>query len=97
MKMSLKVTFNAGESKDVEAVFADFVAFERTWNRSVTQFEAELRLTDLAWLCWHSEKRRLQTTQGFDPEWVGTVFGIEAINDDAGEADTPNLLGQPTG
>lgn len=96
MKIPLRVTFNAGESKDVEAVFADFVAFERTWNRSVTQFEKELRLTDLAWLAWHSEKRRLQTAMRFEPEWIESVLGIEAIDENDIGSDNPLPLDQPT-
>ena len=94
MKIGLDVSFNDGTTKKVESVFADFVAFERTWNRSVTQFETQLRLTDLAWLAWHSEKRRLQTAMPFDPEWIGTIDNIQAS--DEADTDSPNLLDQPT-
>jgi len=94
MKIGLEVSFNDGTSKKVESVFADFVAFERTWNRSVTQFETQLRLTDLAWLAWHSEKRRLQTAMPFDPEWIATIDNIQASEQD--DTDSPNLLDQPT-
>jgi hypothetical protein len=96
MKIGLKVSYNDGKSKDVEAVFADFVAFERTWNRSITQFETELRLTDLAWLAWHSEKRRKQTALGFEPDWIESVQGIEAQPDDNSGADIPLAQVQPT-
>ena len=57
MKIALRVTYNDGTTSDVDAVFADFVSFERTWQRSVTKFEAEIRLTDLAWLAWSAEAR----------------------------------------
>ena len=82
MKIAMTVKFDDGTDKKVEAVFADFVAFERTWNRSVTRFEQELRLTDLAWLAWHSEKRRKETTLNFDPEWIATVSEIELAEDE---------------
>ena len=82
MQISMVVIFNDGTKKDVDAVFADFVAFERTWNRSVTKFEEELRLTDLAWLAWHSEFRRKQTGSPFDPEWIGLVSEIEMKADE---------------
>jgi len=88
MKIELKVTFVDGVTKDVDAVFADFVAFERTWNRSVTQFEKELRLTDLAWLAWNALKRAKETDKQFDPEWLVTVSEIE-IRDDEGSEDIP--------
>lgn len=92
MKIRLEVSFNDGTSKKVESVFADFVAFERTWNRSVTELDSQLRLTDLAWLAWHSEVRRTQTRLGFDPEWVGTIDNIQAS--DEKDTDSPNLLDQ---
>ena len=88
MKISLKVTYNNGETAKADAVFADFVAFERTWNRSVAKLEEELRLTDIAWLAWHSEKRRMKTSDAFDPLWLNTVETVE-IDDDTNEANAP--------
>jgi hypothetical protein len=85
MKIDLGVVYNDGTKSDVDAVFADFVAFERTWNRSVTKFEEELRLTDLAWLAWHSEKRMKHTTLQFDPDWINTVAEIEIRDEDGNE------------
>lgn len=97
MKIQMTVEFNDGTTKDVTAVFADFVGFERTWQRSVTKFEQELRLTDLAWLAWHSEKRNKHTQMPFDPDWIGTVstLGLKEDEDEAGE--TPLDKNQPTG
>lgn len=86
MKIALKVTFNNGETAQADAVFADFVAFERTWNRSIAKLEDELRLTDIAWLAWHSEKRRQKTTDAFDPTWLNGVETVEVFdNDEVGE------------
>tara|TARA_B110000503_G_scaffold140187_1_gene230414 strand:- start:3786 stop:4052 length:267 start_codon:yes stop_codon:yes gene_type:complete len=82
MKIALSVEFNDGVKADVDAVFADFVAFERTWSRSVARFETEIRLTDLAWLAWHSETRIRKTNLKFDPDWVNTVANVE-IREDA--------------
>jgi hypothetical protein len=84
MKIALKVTFLDESVKDVEASFADFVAFERTWQRSVARFEQEVRLTDLAWLAWNNLSRTKQTTLKFDPDWVATVESV-SVNDEAGE------------
>jgi hypothetical protein len=85
MKISLNIVFNDETKQDVDAVFADFVAFERTWNRSVTKFEEELRLTDLAWLAWHAEKRLKRTTMQFDPDWINTVAEIEIRDEEGNE------------
>jgi len=83
--MTLKVKFNDGTERDVEAKFADFVSFERTWNRSVARFETDLRLTDLAWLAWSAETRNNKTGKKFDPEWLETVDSIEPIDNEGGK------------
>lgn len=77
MKIALRVTYNDGTVSDVDAVFADFVSFERTWQRSVTKFDVEIRLTDLAWLAWSAETRAKRTAMKFDPDWIGTVLNVE--------------------
>lgn len=89
MKIELTVKFNDGTTRDVDAVFADFVAFERTWNRSVTQFERELRLTDLAWLSWNALKRARETDKQFDPDWITLVETIEIRDSEEGSEDIP--------
>lgn len=81
MKMAMTVKTNDGTEKVIQAQFADFVAFERTWNRSVSNFATELRLTDIAWLAWKSETRNKNTTMAFDPEWLNTVDTIEVVDD----------------
>jgi hypothetical protein len=88
MKIEVTVKFNDGASKDIDCVFADFVAFERTWNRSVSKLETDLRLTDLAWLSWHSEKRRQQTQLTFDPDWIGLIDTLE-LREEPEEEEVP--------
>jgi len=73
VKLALTVKPIDGESYDVIARFGDFVAFERTWNRSVAKLESEMRLTDIAWLAWQVSKRIGRTTAAFDPEWIQNV------------------------
>jgi hypothetical protein len=85
MKIALEVTFNDGTKTPVDAVFADFVAFERTWSRSVARFETEIRLTDLAWLAWHSETRCRKTALKFDPDWINTVEDVAMREDEPTE------------
>ena len=106
MKIALKVVFNDGTTQEVDAVFADFVAFERTWTRSVARLETEIRLTDLAWLCWHSLTRLRKTALKFDPEWIGTVETVEIREEEPQEKTVEQLMGrdnpnleqtQPTG
>lgn len=85
MRIKMKVDFVDGSSKQLEARFADFVAFERTWNRSVTKFDNELRLTDLAWIAWHVQVREKQTAKQFDPDWLNDVDMLTMVDDEATE------------
>lgn len=87
MQMKLLVTFTNEETKKVTALLPDFVMFERTWNRSVANFEKEIRLTDIAWIAWKAQTRLGQTTLPFEPEWLNSVFKVEM--DDSEDGDTP--------
>lgn len=95
MKIQLTVTYTDGETQDVEAVFADFVAFERVWSRSVARFEQEIRLTDLAWLAWSAETRAGRTYKKFDPDWIATVEDVATTGIE--EGGSPLATTQPTG
>jgi hypothetical protein len=76
MRIALEVEYLDGTKEPVEAVFADFVGFERTWQRSVVKFEQEMRLTDLAWLAWSALTHRNKTKLKFDPDWIATVAQV---------------------
>ena len=95
MKIALTITFANGDKRDADAKFPDFVAFERTWNRSVTKFEEELRLTDLGWLAWHAFFRMKQIAIPFDPDWIGLVEMISVRETDEGEIPLDKV--QPIG
>jgi hypothetical protein len=81
MKIALKVEYLDGTIEPVEAVFADFVGFERTWQRSVVRLETEMRLTDLAWLAWSALTHRQKTKLKFDPDWIATVAQVTPAED----------------
>jgi len=96
MKIALTVEYLDGTKEDVEAVFADFVGFERTWSRSVVAFEKELRLTDLAWLAWSALTHRGKTKSKFDPDWIRSVSNVSPQE----ESEIPledSVTIQPTG
>jgi len=83
VKLSLTVKPIEGESYDVIARFGDFVAFERTWNRSVAKLESEMRLTDIAWLAWQVSKRIGRTNAAFDPDWIQSVDEVTVRDEPA--------------
>jgi predicted DNA-binding ribbon-helix-helix protein len=94
MKINLEVTSLDSVTTKVTAQFADFIAFENEKNRSVANFQTELRLTDLAWLAWHAEKRTKKTAMKFE-EWIETVESVEVGTDSA--VINPLESPQPTG
>jgi hypothetical protein len=82
MRIDLTIKMLEGDEQKVTAQFADFVAFERTWNRSVDKLQSDTRLTDIAWLGWHALKRTKRTVATFDPDWIGMVEDIEVTTPD---------------
>jgi predicted DNA-binding ribbon-helix-helix protein len=94
MKINLEVTTLDSVTTKVTAQFADFIAFETDKNRSVANFQTELRLTDLAWLAWHAEKRTKKTAMKFE-EWIETVESVEVGTESAVIVPLENP--QPTG
>jgi hypothetical protein len=94
MKINLQITTLDSVTTKVTAQFADFIAFEGEKNRSVANFQTELRLTDLAWLAWHAEKRTKKTALKFE-EWIETVDSVEVGTDSA--VIVPLESPQPTG
>jgi hypothetical protein len=94
MKINLEVITLDGVTTKVIAQFADFIAFEREQNRSVANFQTELKLTDLAWLAWHATKRTKKTALKFD-EWIETVDSVEVGTESS--VINPLENPQPTG
>ena len=94
MKINLEVTTLDAVTTKVSAQFADFIAFETEKNRSVANFQTELRLSDLAWLAWHAEKRTKKTAIKYE-EWIETIESVEVGTDSAVIVPLENP--QPTG
>ena len=80
MKVALKITNTNDQTREVVAQFADFIAWEAEHNRSLSTFEAEMKLRDLAWLAWHVEFRNKVTTQPF-ADWLNDVGVIQPVED----------------
>lgn len=75
MRIILRVSYSDGNSKEVTCSARDLVAFEERYNRSVARLESELRITDLLFLAWHSEKRTGATKKEFD-NWLDEVDSV---------------------
>jgi hypothetical protein len=96
MKIALEVTSALDQkTRTVIAAFPDFIAFENKFNRSVAKFEAELTLTDLAYIGWHSEHRQKKTGLDFD-SWINEIESL-AIGDANEAVIVPLETSQPIG
>jgi hypothetical protein len=81
MKFSIAVTDTATEQeRTVVAEFADFIAWETVNDKSLSRFEVDMKLRDLTWLAWHSEKRRKVTSADFEV-WLESVAMIRPVAD----------------
>jgi hypothetical protein len=94
MKINLEVKTLDDVTKKVTARLADFVAFEEAKNRSVANFQTELKIGDLAWLAWHASKRNEKTEMTFE-QWIETVDSVEVGTDSSVIVPLENP--QPTG
>jgi len=94
MKLVLVVYDPQGEQRTAVAEFVDFVKYEEHHNISMSKVEQDIKVRDLAWLAWHSEKRRNKTALDFNA-WLEQVSNISL---DAGEGTiVPLEMTQPTG
>jgi hypothetical protein len=94
MKLGLSVHGTDGKKRLAVVAFPDFVKYEEIHNVSMAKVEAEMKVRDLAWLAWHSEKRNKVTALDFDA-WLETV---EQITGSEGEDRiVPLESTQPTG
>ena len=79
--IALDITFGDGTTKHVVAVAADLIAFEQHFDKSVAILSTDYRLTYLVFIAWHALKRQGDVKTEFD-QWVDTVSGIEASDDE---------------
>jgi hypothetical protein len=79
MKLTLRIEFSDGTSRDILVSAADMVAFEDKYNTSIARLE-EARIGWLLFLAWHSEKRRKATELEFEA-WLDTVETVGQTDD----------------
>jgi hypothetical protein len=79
MKITLRITFLDGTSRDVLVSASDMVAFEDKFNISIAKLD-EARISWLLFLAWHSEKRRKVTDKSYEV-WIDDVETIGADED----------------
>lgn len=77
MKISLRIDFADGTTKDVVCSAPDFVAFEDKFNLSITRLDKEMKFTHLLFLGWTASHRQKQTALDFEA-WTETIDSVGA-------------------
>jgi hypothetical protein len=79
MKITLRIEFTDGTTRDILVSAADMVAFEDKFNVSISKLE-EPRMSWLLFLAWHSESRRKTTDKTYE-QWLDLVETVGATDD----------------
>lgn len=74
MQINLHIEYADSTKKTVVAKSIDFIAFERTYDKSIQGLE---RLEHLAFLAWSVEKRTKATGLEFDA-WLENIEDVQA-------------------
>jgi hypothetical protein len=77
LRITLRVTFLDGTTKEVTCSASDLVKFENHFNISVSKIEEELKISYLLFLVHAAEFRTKATTLDFD-SWLDLVESVGA-------------------
>lgn len=77
MRITLRVTFLDGTTKEVTCSAGDLVKFENHFNISVSKIENDLKISYLLFLVHAAEFRTKATTLDFD-SWLDLVESVGA-------------------
>jgi hypothetical protein len=77
MRITLRVTFLNGETKEVVCSASDLVKFENHFNISIGKIEEDLKISYLLFLVHAAEVRTKATTLDFD-SWLESVESVGA-------------------
>lgn len=80
MRITLRVVYLNGETKEVTCSASDLVKFENHFNISIAKLDEDLKISYLLFLVHASETRTKATTLDFDT-WVDTVESVGASQD----------------
>lgn len=74
--ISLRITLNDGTTRDITCTISDFLKFEERFDKSVTDFGKNVKLTWMLFLAWAAETRTKVVAVDFDA-YAETIAAIE--------------------
>ena len=95
MRFTMHIQFADGAEVTSVASVPDLLAFERQFDKPITEFGSGLKLEWILWLAWNSLRRSGKAENDFDT-WVDTVTNI-TVGDSEGDAIVPLESNQLTG
>lgn len=82
MRLTFNLEMTDGTSQKVQTAYADIMALEERFDMDASDLATRQKAVWLAYLCWHSMKRRGLTEKPFD-EWKSEVEVLEPSDDEA--------------
>jgi hypothetical protein len=95
MRFTIRVQYVDGTEATAVASVPDFLAFERKYDRGVTDFQNGARLDWILFMAHHALTRSKQLTESYDA-WVERVDGID-LGDREADPIVPLESTAPTG
>lgn len=80
MRLTFKLETTNGESMTVQTAYADVMALEEAFDMDASDLATRQKASWLAYMCWHSLKRRNLTDKPF-AEWKQDVEVLEPTDD----------------
>lgn len=78
--LSLRVTLEGSEPREVPVNPSTIVAFERQFQTGLAKaFDVDQRFEHMLWIGWHASKKAGLTSDEFDV-WVDKVAALEPVN-----------------
>lgn len=74
--INLRITFSDGTTREVTCIVVDVMKFEEHFDKSVADFQRDIKLSWLIYLAWVAEIRTKVTTLEFEA-YAETISGIE--------------------
>lgn len=74
--INLRITFSDGTTREAVCTIADFLKFEERFDKSVSDFGKNVKLTWMVFLAWAAETRTKATSLEFEA-YTETITEIE--------------------
>jgi len=95
MRFTMSVQYEDGADATAVASVPDLLAFERQFDKPITEFGSGLKLEWILWLAWHALQRNDKAGNDFE-KWVKTVANV-TVGDSEDNKIVPLESSQPTG